>query len=196
MRFIDADTHYFPKNCYQNLPEPYKSIAPQFNWKFYTEKPDWWDRIYGTPGPRDSAEVIEKFYTWKQGFLCDDNGYHDIDTFPGNVAKNLISVRDGLATKQSFTNGGPFTGDPNYAFIGARNLEERKKDMDLLGIDKNILMPYNYMLGLNYRIDPDFAMALAQEYNNATIRDCQDQDRFWPLIWIPAQYGSPAPLAE
>jgi predicted TIM-barrel fold metal-dependent hydrolase len=193
MKFIDFDTHYFPENCYTRLPEPFRSLAPQYNWKYYAEKPDWWDRIFNASTKRDEAGVTDKFYQWEaycdKGFLCDDNGYHDIDTYPGSVSRYLSSVKHGLEKKLCFDkiHGGPFRGDLRYSELGARDLGERKKIYNQLGIDKGIILPYNFMLGLNYRINYELAVALATAYNNRVQEDCLNQNTFWPVVWLPAQ---------
>jgi predicted TIM-barrel fold metal-dependent hydrolase len=190
MKFIDIDTHYLPENCYKDLPEPYKSLAPQFNWKTYTEQPEWWNRIYKSETNRDSAFATEfSQYDWKKPMLCDDKGYLDIDIFPGGKSRNLVSVKEGLSKGLAADKiyGGPHRGDLNYSLIEARNLEERKKELDRLGIDKAIIKPYSYMLGLNYRIDGDLAKHLSKAYNDAVVNDCKNQDRFYPLIWMPFQ---------
>jgi predicted TIM-barrel fold metal-dependent hydrolase len=190
MKFYDIDTHYFPEGLYNNLPEPYKSLAPQFNWKTYTEEPEWWNRIYKSETKRDGAFATEfSQYDWKKPMLCDDKGYLDIDIFPGGKSRHLVSVKEGLSRGLAAHKiyGGPHRGDLNYSLIEARNLQERKKELDRLGIDKAIIKPYSYMLGLNYRIDADLAIQLAKAYNNAVLKDCKNEDRFWPLIWFPAQ---------
>jgi len=192
MKFYDIDTHYFPEDCYANLPEPYKSLVPQYKWKHYTEKPDWWDRTYGddveTLG--DSVETTRaNKYDWKNPLLCDENGYHDIDIFPGGKSKYLPAVKEGLARKLIFNKefGGPFRGDINYSLEASRNLEKRSEIMDQLGIEKNILAPYHYILGLNYRIDKNLALVMAKSYNDTITRDCKNNNRYWPLAWLPMQ---------
>ena len=190
MQFIDVDTHVFIEDVYLDLPEPYKSLAPQFKWKSYSKKPDFWDRTWGKETYRDNLETTKKYYKWEgQRFLCDENGYHDIDIFPGSVSQNLIAVKEGLEKKLCLDPiyGGPFRGDLNYDWNGARNLEDRKKDLDNLGIDKNIINPYNYMLGLSYRIDVGLAKVLGNAWNTKIQNLCRNEDRFWPLIWVPFQ---------
>jgi predicted TIM-barrel fold metal-dependent hydrolase len=179
MQFIDVDTHVFIEDVYKDLLEPYKSLAPQFVWKTYSKKPKFWDNIWGKETPRDSLEFTLKHYNWQgQKFLCDENGYHDMDIFPGGVYKNLQAIKDGK---------GPFRGDLNYSWEGARNLNERKKNLNALGIDKNIINPFNYMMGLSYRIDIELSKALNQNWNNKIQKICLNEDRFWPLISIPFQ---------
>jgi len=190
MQFIDMDTHFFIEDVYKDLPAPYKNLSPQFVWKSYQNKPDFWDKTWGGETNRDDMSVSKKYYKWKgQRFLCDENGYHDIDIFPGNKVKDLVSIKNGIEKKLCFDTkyGGPFRGDLNYDWEGARNLEVRKKDLDTLGIDKNIINPYNYMLGLNYRIDIDLAISLGQAWNTKIQKLCRNEDRFWPVIWVPFQ---------
>jgi len=193
LEFIDTDSHYFPYDCYRNLPEPFKSLAPQFHWKSYSEKPKFWDITYGVPTARDSAEFTKKTYDWEnfknRRFVWDDNGFHDIDIFPGGVARYLDSVRVGLEKKLPFSKdyGGPHRGSLRYSEPGAIDLEARKSAIAALGVHKNVLVPYNYMMGLTYRINYELAVAMAGAYNSTVQQDCQDQDQFWPLIWIPAQ---------
>lgn len=190
MQFIDMDTHFFIEDVYKDLPCPYKNLAPQYVWKTYSNKPEFWDRIWRKETERDDLEISKKYYNWEgQKFLCDENGYHDIDIFPGSVSKNLTSVKEGLERKLSADAiyGGPFRSDLNYAWEGARNLDARKKDLDSLGVDKNIINPYNFILGLNYRIDVELAKLLGKSWNKRLQEVCQDEDRFWPLIWVPFQ---------
>jgi predicted TIM-barrel fold metal-dependent hydrolase len=190
MDFYDIDTHYFPEDCYKDLPEPYKSLAPQFNWKTYTEKPEWWSRIIEADNNRDNAfDIKANKWDWQKPLVCDDKGYHDIDIFPGGKARFLPSVKEGLerGLANDIVYGGPWRGDLNYNFLSARNLNERAKVLDSLGIEKGIIKPYNYMLGLNYRIDIELAMEMAKSYNKTVLRDTKNNKRFWPLIWIPAQ---------
>jgi predicted TIM-barrel fold metal-dependent hydrolase len=193
MKFIDIDTHYFPGiDVYKKLPEPYRSLAPQLNWKYYTKKPKFWDKTYGqgTETVRDSAFDTEvSQYSWKKPLLCDDNGFHDIDIFPGGKSKYLCSVKNGLDKGAIYDkeNGGPFRGDIFYSEKESQDLESRKKVLDRLGIEKNILKIYNYTLGLNYRIDGDLALNLAKAYNDNVINVCKNQNRFWPVVWLPMQ---------
>jgi hypothetical protein len=190
MQFIDMDTHFFIEDVYKDLSSRYKDLAPQFVWKSYQSKPNFWDKTWGKETYRDTITTSKKYYKWEgQRFLCDENGYHDVDIFPGNAIKDLISVREGIEKKLCFdaTYGGPFRGDLNYDWEGERNLKIRKKDLDALGIDKNIINPYNYMLGLNYRIDTELAISLGQAWNNKIQNLCRNEDRFWPVIWVPFQ---------
>jgi predicted TIM-barrel fold metal-dependent hydrolase len=189
MQFVDVDTHYFPIDCYQNLPEPFRSLAPQYTWKQYTEKPQWWDRVNDKTSNADNSALCVWDDYKGQKFLCDNNGYHDIDIFPGGVSRHLDSVKPGLERRLSHdkTHGGPFHGGYRYNLPSAMNLEERKKSLAKLGIDKNVLLPYSFILGLNYRIDHVLATALATAYNNTIQTDCKDQEQFWPLIWLPLQ---------
>jgi predicted TIM-barrel fold metal-dependent hydrolase len=189
MKFIDFDTHYLNVECFKYVKPEYKTIVPQFNWKYYDSEPSWWKKSY--PLDSDPAQSVtgENKYTWKHGLLADENGFHDIDNFPGGKSKTLNMVKVGIEKKRVWNSShtGPMRGDLNYALPEFRDLTKRKEHLDSTGIHKALLNPYHYMVGMNYRTDPDLAYEMAKSYNKTVTEDCMSSDSLWANIWFPAQ---------